>query len=130
MTARRPLAPRRLFLRHFVRNASIALPVIAASLFAGVLGYHTFGKLGWIDSILNASMILTGMGPVDHLETDSGKLFASSYALFSGIAFLSSVGVLMAPVVHRFLHRFHLELDGAMEDEAPAPRSRAKRREQ
>ena len=126
MTARRPLAPHRLFLKHFIRNASFALPVIAVSLFAGVLGYHTFGNLGWVDSLLNASMILTGMGPVDHLETDSGKLFASVYALFSGIAFLSSVGVLMAPVVHRFLHRFHLE----MEDESPAPRSRAKRREE
>ena len=126
MTARRPLAPRRLFLRHFVRNASIALPVIAASLFAGVLGYHTFGKLGWIDSILNASMILTGMGPVDHLETDSGKLFASSYALFSGIAFLSSVGVLMAPLLHMFIHRFHLELEGS--DSAPAPPAERRRK--
>ena len=130
MTLRRPLAPSRVFLRHFARNASIALPVIAASLFLGVLGYHTLGELSWIDALLNASMILTGMGPVDHLNTDAGKLFASAYALFSGIAFLSSVGVLMAPVVHRFLHRFHLDLEEDLADEPqgteparPAPRS-------
>ena len=70
MTLRRPLAPSRVFLRHFARNASIALPVIAASLFLGVLGYHTLGELSWIDALLNASMILAGMGPVDVLPSD------------------------------------------------------------
>jgi hypothetical protein len=83
--------------------------LIGGSLFLGVVGYHVFAGLTWIDSLLNASMILTGMGPVDRLTGTGAKLFASGYALFSGVAFLSSVGVLVAPVVHRFLHRFHLD---------------------
>jgi hypothetical protein len=71
--------------------------------------------LGWIDSLLNAAMILTGMGPVDQLQTNEAKIFASLYALFSGVAFLTIVAILMAPLVHRFLHRFHIEL--AQEDD-------------
>jgi len=126
MTHKRSLPPRRVYLRHFVRNASIALPAIAASLFLGVLGYHVFGGLGWLDALLNASMILTGMGPVDRMNTDAGKLFSSAYALFSGIAFLSSVGVLMAPLLHMFIHRFHLELEDS--DSASAPPAKGQRK--
>jgi len=127
MNTPRRLLPRRVFLRHFARNAAIALPVIAVCLFLGVLGYHVFGGLAWIDALLNASMILTGMGPVDSMTTNSGKLFASAYALFSGIAFLSSVGVLMAPLVHRFLHRFHLEIESESEGEPDAAAGRGRR---
>ena len=104
-----PLLPRRLFLGRLARSGITAGALIGASLLIGVAGYHTIGHLGWIDSLLNASMILTGMGPVDRMESDAAKVFASAYALFSGVAFLTIVGLLMAPVVHRFLHRFHLE---------------------
>ena len=77
-----------------------------------MIGYHAIGGLPWVDSILNASMILTGMGPVDPMRTAAAKLFASAYAIFSGVAFLTSVGVLLAPLFHRFLHHFHLEVEG------------------
>ena len=69
------------------------------------------GNLIWLDAFLNASMILTGMGPVDKLETDGGKFFSALYAIFSGVAFLTFVGVLFAPVYHRFLHEFHLDIE-------------------
>lgn len=85
--------------------------VIGFSLAIGILGYHYLAGFSWVDSLLNASMILAGMGPVDTLQTLTGKIFASFYALFSGIGFLASMGILMAPVVHRLFHRFHLELD-------------------
>lgn len=75
----------------------------------GVLGYHLLAHLGWVDSLLNASMILGGMGPVDALKSDASKIFASAYALFSGLAFIGIVSVLLAPFVHRMLHRFHAE---------------------
>lgn len=91
-----------------LRYGVFSLIILTFSIGIGTGGYHIFGKLSWIDSFLNASMILTGMGPVDHLETTGGKLFASFYALFSGVAFLTFVAVLFAPVYHRFLHRFHL----------------------
>lgn len=76
------------------------------------MGYHFGGELSWIDAFLNASMILTGMGPVDHLNTAAGKLFAAFYALFSGISFLTFVAVLFAPIYHRFLHKLHLNIEG------------------
>jgi hypothetical protein len=104
-----PLAPRRVFLGRLARSAAVFGLFIVGSLVAGVLGYHWLAHLGWIDAFLNASMILTGMGPVDPMPTDAAKIFASLYALFSGVAFLSSVGVLIAPVLHRVLHRLHLE---------------------
>src|ERR1051326_8031255 len=106
-----PLLPRKLYLRRVARSALLAASIVAGSLAIGVIGYHVFAGLGWVDALLNASMILTGMGPVDPMRTTLAKLFASAYALFSGVAFLSTVGVLFAPIVHRFLHRFHLEQD-------------------
>lgn len=106
-----PLLPLRAFARRFGRFALLAVGIIATSLALGVVGYHVFERLSWSDSLLNASMILGGMGPVDRPQTLEGKLFASFYALFSGIVFLISVGVLLAPILHRFMHRFHLELD-------------------
>ena len=105
-----PLLPRSAFLRRLAVSTTLSLGIIAVSLALGTIGYHHYGEnLGWTDAILNASMILTGMGPVDRMPTDGGKLFASGYALFSGIVFLTSVATLLSPVVHRFLHRFHLE---------------------
>jgi hypothetical protein len=108
---REPLLPLDLFLRRLARSAVNWLILIGGSLAIGMLGYHAFGQLGWVDSLLNAAMILTGMGPVDRMPSDAGKLFASAYALFSGVMFLTSVGVLMAPAIHRVLHRFHLQAD-------------------
>lgn len=105
---RRPLLSRKEFLVRQVRYTVFSLFILAFSLGIGIAGYHFFGRLSWVDSLVNASMILTGMGPVDHLETTGGKLFASCYALFSGVAFLTFVAVLFAPAYHRFLHRFHL----------------------
>jgi len=95
-----------------VAYAILSGALILFSLAVGVIGYHAIGGLPWVDSILNASMILTGMGPVDPMRTAAAKLFASAYAIFSGVAFLTSVGVLLAPLFHRFLHHFHLEVEG------------------
>lgn len=106
-----PLLPRGQFAARVVRYAAVSLGLIAASLGAGVAGYHWIAGLPWIDALLNASMILTGMGPVDRLDTPEAKLFASAYALFSGVAFLSVTAVLLAPLVHRLFHALHVEVD-------------------
>ncbi|HTP00849.1 MAG TPA: hypothetical protein VMJ64_05695 [Anaerolineales bacterium] len=103
-----PLASRPVFLRRLVAYFTISIGIIGLSLAIGVLGYHYFESLPWLDALLNASMILGGMGPVDPVRTDAGKLFASFYALFSGMVFLVAVGVLIAPIFHRFLHAFHI----------------------
>jgi hypothetical protein len=79
------------------------------ALAVGMCGYHGFEAMPWVDSFCNASMILSGMGPMGELKTEGGKIFAGCYALFSGLAFIVVVGVILAPVVHRFLHKFHLE---------------------
>ncbi len=105
---KKPLISRREFISRQLQYTGFSLIVLIFSIGIGVMGYHYWGELPWIDSFLNASMILTGMGPVDHLNTDSGKLFASFYALFSGISFLTFVAVLFAPIYHRFLHKLHL----------------------
>ena len=109
---RQPLRSRKEFLRRQLRYSGFSLLILFFSIGIGVLGYHHYGNLAWVDSFLNASMILTGMGPVDKMETEAGKLFSSFYALFSGISFLTFVGVLFAPVYHRFLHKFHLDIEG------------------
>ena len=77
----------------------------------GVIGYHYFFNIPWLDSLVNASMILTGMGPVDRAETDGAKLFSSFYAIYSGVAFLTSVAVLFSPIIHRFLHQFRIDME-------------------
>jgi hypothetical protein len=97
------------FLRRLLRHFGIAVLILAVSLGIGVVGYHTLGRLGWVDSLLNASMILGGMGPVNSLTDNAAKIFASVYALFSGVLFLVAAGVLVAPVAHRFLHYFHMD---------------------
>lgn len=89
----------------------VATAIIAGSLVLGMAGYHFLENLSWIDALVNAAMLLGGMGPVNTLHTNAGKLFASFYALYSGIVFLVSVGVILAPLYHRFLHRFHLEVE-------------------
>src|SRR5882762_8433413 len=106
---RDPLPPRKVFYRRLLRHAYLSLAIVAGSLGIGILGYHFTEGMGWLDSLLNASMILGGMGPVGELKRDAGKWFASIYALYSGVAFLAICGVLFAPVVHRFLHKFHAE---------------------
>ncbi len=109
-----PLAERSRFLFRLAMYWLVSGSMISVSLGIGVLGYRHFGHLKWIDALLNASMILTGMGPVDKMETEPGKLFASFYALFSGVVFLSATAVVLSPVFHRVMHRFHLD-DDAME---------------
>lgn len=108
---REALLPRRLFLRRVLRNAALALAFVAGSLALGMVGYHGTERLSWLDAFLNAAMILTGMGPVNGMHTTAGKLFAGCYALFSGVAFLTAVAVVFAPLFHRFLHRFHLDVE-------------------
>ncbi len=104
-----PLLPRRQFLYRLVRHIGFGVLLILASLAIGVLGYHFTEHMPWLDSLLNASMILGGMGPVNTLATAAGKVFASLYALFAGIVFLVAAGVFIAPVVHRWLHKMHLD---------------------
>lgn len=104
-----PLAPTHIFLWRFLQHFGIALGVIAVALGLGVLGYHSIAGFSWIDSLLNASMILGGMGPVGELPSDAAKLFASFYALFSGLVFISVMGIVLAPAAHRALHLFHLD---------------------
>ncbi|CAG1000718.1 hypothetical protein ANAEL_02938 [Anaerolineales bacterium] len=108
---KQPLAKRSVFAKRLALNGIVGLLLLAFSLSVGMLGYHYFEGLSWIDSLLNASMILGGMGPVTPLRTVAGKLFASFYALYSGVILLASVGILAAPIFHRFLHRFHLAED-------------------
>ena len=106
-----PLLPFPLFLARLLRYLIYSISLICFSLAVGVAGYHFIAKLSWVDSLYNASMILTGMGPVAVLPTSAAKVFASIYALFSGIVFLSTVAVVFAPIVHRFMHKMHLEND-------------------
>jgi hypothetical protein len=104
-----PLLPRALFVRRVLAHGGLAALLLLVSLLIGVLGYRTLEGMPWIDALLNASMILGGMGPVNTLQTDAGKVFASAYALFSGVMFLAMAGVLFAPLLHRLLHRMHLD---------------------
>jgi len=108
---KQPLLSSREFLIRQLIFLLAAIGIILGSLVMGMVGYHFFENLPWIDSLVNASMLLGGMGPVNVLHTNAGKLFASFYALYSGIVFLVSVGVILAPLYHRFLHRFHLEME-------------------
>jgi hypothetical protein len=104
-----PLLSRAKFARRVARHLMLALLVLAAGLGIGVLGYHFLAGLGWIDSLLNASMILGGMGPVDPLHSPAAKIFASCYALFSGLAFVGIASLIVLPFAHRLLHRVHFD---------------------
>ncbi|HVU28461.1 MAG TPA: hypothetical protein VHG71_12090 [Verrucomicrobiae bacterium] len=103
------LLPRREYFRRVARHVALGIGVLIVWLGVGMAGYHDLEKLSWLDAFLNAAMILSGMGPVATLQTDAGKIFAGSYAIFSGIALTGILGIIFAPVVHRFLHKFHLE---------------------
>jgi hypothetical protein len=104
------LVPRRVFARRFGRGVAVALGFVLSGLALGAVGYHVFEKLGWLDATLNASMLLAGEGPIAPLHTTAGKIFATWYAIFSGVVFLSAISTMMAPVAHLFLHKFHMEL--------------------
>jgi hypothetical protein len=104
-----PLIPRRAFLLRMARHGGIVVAVLAFSLLIGMTGYHSFEGLPWIDGFLNSAMLLGGMGPVDPLKTEGGKLFAGFYALYAGLVFITVASLLGAPVFHRLLHRFHWE---------------------
>ncbi len=106
-----PLLSRRKFTQRMASHGLFALGVIALSLMIGVLGYHFLDNQSWVDALLNASMILGGMGPIDTQFTGGipAKLFASFYALFSGLVLVGSFGILTFPIVHRLLHHFHLD---------------------
>lgn len=106
---KQPLLSTAKFLKRVARHWLAGFGVLTLGLGVGIVGYHYIAGLTWIDSLLNASMILGGMGPVDPVKTDAAKIFASCYALFSGLAFIGIVSVLLAPFVHRLLHRVHAE---------------------
>ena len=108
----KPLLPRKVYYRRIVRHAALGISVIVVSLGIGMAGYHFFEQLPWVDAFVNASMILSGMGPVATLQTNGGKIFAGCYALFSGLTLIAILGIIFAPVVHRALHKFHLEDEG------------------
>jgi hypothetical protein len=106
-----PLATRRHFARRLVLHGGAAMLLLTLSLGIGMLGYHLFEQLPWIDSFLNAAMLLGGMGPVNAPQSAPGKLFAGLYALYAGLVFLIVVGLVFAPIVHRLMHRFHIDED-------------------
>jgi hypothetical protein len=112
-----PLLPPKHFLLRMLRSAVLGLGLIALGLIVGALGYWYFEDLSGVDALLNAAMILTGMGPVNVMHTHTGKLFATAYAVFSGVAFPTTIGIMMAPAVHRFLHKLHLDEQDDKEDE-------------
>jgi hypothetical protein len=104
------LLPLGAYLRRVTCHVGLALALIVGSLFVGMLGYVHFEHLSWLDGFLNASMLLGGMGPVTTtFQTVGGKLFAGVYALYSGMVFLIAAGVMLAPVIHRVMHKFHLD---------------------
>jgi len=110
-----PLISMPAFIRRLAGHIVAGVVVLGGSVTAGMLGYMGLAGLSPVDAFLNASMILAGMGPVDPLPTDAAKVFAGTYALYSGIVFLIVVGIVAAPVVHRILHRLHLEADAPSE---------------
>jgi hypothetical protein len=111
-----PVIPRAQFAVRLAHSGAIALGLIVVSLSIGMIGYHALERLNWLDSFLNAAMLLGGMGPVNAPVTSGGKFFAGIYALYCGLAVLLVAGVLLAPVAHRILHRFHVESLGKDRD--------------
>ncbi len=102
------LLPFREFIARMLRHFGIAVGVMSGSLMMGIVGYHELARMPWVDSFLNAAMILGGMGPVGDLPTDTAKIFAGCYALYAGVVFIAVAGIMIAPVAHRILHRMHL----------------------
>jgi hypothetical protein len=99
------------FIKRMMFFAFLSSGFVMFSLFAGMIGYRIFEKFSWVDAFVNAAMLMGGMGPVNELHTDAGKIFAGAYSLYCGLVFIIAVGFLVAPVFHRFLHKFHLEAD-------------------
>ena len=108
---KKPLLPRPAFYARVARSLALALAIVLFALGVGMAGYHGFESLSWLDAFLNAAMILSGMGPVTPVQTTAGKLFAGCYALFSGLALVTTLAVVFAPLFHRFLHEFHMDAD-------------------
>jgi hypothetical protein len=104
-----PLLPWPAFARRMLVSLLLGIVFVGGSLALGMVGYHFYEGLGLVDSFLNAAMILSGMGPVDTMQSDAGKVFAGAYALYSGLAVLVTAGLLFAPLIHRLLHRFHAD---------------------
>jgi hypothetical protein len=103
------LAPRSIFIKRILGALGMALALIFVSLCLGIAGYHFIGGFDFIDSLLEASMILGGMGPVNELRGDAAKIFASIYALYSGLVVIALMGIMLSPVVHRIMHKFHVD---------------------
>jgi len=103
------LAPRSVFIKRLIAALAVAMGLILIALIAGIAGYHFIAGFNWVDSLLEASMILGGMGPIKELPSDGAKVFASIYALFSGIIFIGVMGIILSPVVHRIMHKFHVD---------------------
>ena len=101
------------FYAHLARNIVVAFVILGICLLIGVLGYHYSDDIPWIDALHNAAMILSGMGPVVPIQSTAGKLFSTFYALFSGVVFITNIGLLLAPAAHRIFHRFHLDEDAS-----------------
>ncbi len=117
-TARsKKLLSRKDFAIRLSKYALVSFTLVAASLAIGIAGYHFIGGLGWIDSLYNASMILTGMGPIDPMKTVAAKVFASAYALFSGVMFLSTVAIFFTPIAHRLMHILRIDQDEKIIDD-------------
>jgi len=119
-----PITSPLIFLLRMLRRFAIVSIILVFSLGLGTVGYHAAEGLPWLDALLNAAMILTGMGPVDRIQSTSGKLFAVFYALYSGIVFLSSVAIIFGPIMHRVLHHLHLEVT---ESESSKPKRKSVR---
>lgn len=118
------LLPRKLFARRLLAFAGFSFGIVALSLYLGMAGFHYLERLSWLDSLLNASMLLGGMGPIAVPQSDAGKYFASAYSLFSGMVFLVAFGVLVTPIAHRIFHTFHVDTD----EEPATKRPRRKKR--
>jgi len=103
------LAPMRVFYQRVLKNILFAFSILFLCLLLGIVGYHYTAGIAWLDSIHNASMILSGMGPVVEIKTVAGKWFSSAYALFSGVVFITNIGIILAPAMHRMFHRLHLQ---------------------
>jgi hypothetical protein len=106
-----PLASTHVFLIRLLSTFLIGLVIIIISLYAGMVGYHLFENMSWIDAFVNASMILSGMGPLTNLTTRAGKLFAGFYALYSGFAIIIIISIIFSPIIHRFFHKLHLDTE-------------------
>jgi biotin transporter BioY len=110
-TKSQPLAPMSVFRKRIRKSMLTGLLILLVCLLLGILGYHYTAGIPWLDALHNASMILSGMGPVVEIRTVSGKWFSSFYALFSGVIFITNIGITLAPAIHRFLHRMHVPVE-------------------